>query len=59
MKTESFSQAAYTSFKTQVNEGQVLRAVVKPGRIEYQLKPDFGGQHYYTQATDTNAAVSA
>ena len=59
MKTESFSQAAYTSFKTQVNEGQVLRAVVKPGRIEYQLKPDFGGQHYYTQATDSNAAVCA
>ncbi|MEL6937883.1 MAG: ATP-dependent zinc metalloprotease FtsH [Cyanobacteria bacterium J06598_1] len=59
MKTDSLSQAAYTTFKTQVSAGQVLRAVLKPGRIEYQLKPDFGGQRYYTQATESNAEVCA
>ncbi len=57
MKTESLAQATYATFTNQVSAGQVSRATIKPGRIEYQLKPDFGGQRYYTQATDSNAAV--
>jgi len=59
MKTDSLSQAAYTTFAAQVSKRQVLRAVIQPSRIEYQLKLDAGKQRYYTQATDSNAAVCA
>ncbi|MEM6868958.1 MAG: ATP-dependent zinc metalloprotease FtsH, partial [Cyanobacteria bacterium P01_C01_bin.121] len=59
MKTESFSQVTYETFVDQVSTGLVLRATLKPSRIEYQLKADFGRQKYYAQAQDPNTTVCA
>lgn len=57
MKTEARSNAAYSKFVEQVKSSQVQRATLKPDyphgttasyRIEYTLKPEFGGQRFYT-----------
>lgn len=49
MKTETLSQSAYSQFIEQVKSSQVQRVIIKPGRIEYTLKPEFGTGRYYTE----------
>ena len=49
MKTETRSPSAYSQFIEQVKSSQVQRVEIKPNRIEYTLKPEFGNQQYYTQ----------
>ncbi|MBF2009550.1 MAG: ATP-dependent zinc metalloprotease FtsH [Chlorogloeopsis fritschii C42_A2020_084] len=51
MKTESSSQSAYSKFIEQVKSSQVQWVTIKPDRIEYTLKPEFGSQRYYTEAS--------
>jgi cell division protease FtsH len=56
MKTEPISQSAYSAFVEQVKSSQVQHVTLKPDRVEYTLKPEFGGQSYYSQPsgqTDT------
>ncbi|MBD2683648.1 MULTISPECIES: ATP-dependent metallopeptidase FtsH/Yme1/Tma family protein [Nostoc] len=48
MKTETSSQSAYSKFIEQIKSSQVQRVTIKPDRIEYILKPEFGSQRYYT-----------
>lgn len=57
MKTQTLSQASYTTFESHVSENQVLRATLKAGRIEYQLKPTVGSKRFYLQVSDTTEAV--
>lgn len=57
MKTQTLSQASDTTFKRHVSENQILRATLKAGRIEYQLKPTVGSQRFYLQVSDTTEAV--
>jgi len=47
MKTESSSQSSYSVFVDQVKAAQVQQVTIQPGRVEYVLKPEFGGQRYY------------
>ncbi len=49
MKTETSLQSAYSTFVEQVKSAQVQQVTIKPDRIDYTLKPEFGGQQYYTQ----------
>jgi cell division protease FtsH len=48
MKTETSSPSAYSQFIDQVKSSQVQQVTIKPDRIEYTLKPEFGAQHYHT-----------
>jgi cell division protease FtsH len=48
MKTETSSLSAYSQFIDQVESSQVQQVTIKPDRIEYTLKPEFGAQHYHT-----------
>ena len=49
MKTETISQAAYSTFISQITGNQVQRATLRPhSRIDYHLKPEFGGARYTT-----------
>lgn len=48
MKTASRSHLAYSKFIQQVKAAQVQQVLIKPDRIEYTLKPEFGSQRYYT-----------
>lgn len=48
MKTEVHLHSAYSQFIEQVKAFQVQRVTIKPDRIDYTLKPEFGGQRYYT-----------
>ncbi len=52
MKTETFSQSAYSQFIEQVKSSQVQRVTIQPDRIEYTLKPEFGSQRYYTEPSE-------
>jgi cell division protease FtsH len=45
---QTISQAAYSEFLQQVTSQQVAQVTIKPDRIEYSLKSEFGGQRYYT-----------
>ncbi len=54
MKTETISQSAYSAFIDQVKSAQVQQAVIKGDRIEYSLKPEFGGKRYYTITSGTS-----
>ncbi|WP_088892474.1 ATP-dependent zinc metalloprotease FtsH [Leptolyngbya ohadii] len=47
MKTESGAQSSYRIFVDQVKASQVQQVTLQSGRIDYVLKPEFGGQHYY------------
>ncbi len=47
MKTATRSQSVYKTFMAQVKAGKVQQAFVKPYRIDYQLKEEFGGKSYY------------
>ncbi len=58
MKTTTPTQATYSTFTEQVTAKQVQRAILKPGRIEYQMKPEFGSQRYYTQTAESLTAVA-
>ena len=49
MKTETSLQSAYSTFVEQVKSAQVQQVTLKPDRIEYSLKPEFGNQQFYTQ----------
>ncbi|MFQ4142670.1 ATP-dependent zinc metalloprotease FtsH [Chlorogloeopsis sp. ULAP02] len=49
MKTETSSQSTYSKFIEQVKSFQVQWVTIKPDRIEYTLKPEFGSQRYYTE----------
>jgi len=51
MYTETRSPSDYNQFIEQVKSSQVQRVVIKPDRIEYTLKPQFGGTHHYTEPT--------
>jgi cell division protease FtsH len=48
MKTEIPSHSAYSAFIEQVKASQVQQVDLKPNRIEYTLKPQFGSHRYYT-----------
>lgn len=47
MKTATRSQSAYKTFVEQVQTSQVQQALLKPDRIDYQLKSELGGQLFY------------
>jgi cell division protease FtsH len=51
MKTETASPSAYSLFVERVEQGQVQQVAIKPSRIEYSLKPQFGRQRFYTPFT--------
>jgi cell division protease FtsH len=53
MKTVAIAPVAYSEFLRQVKAQQVLQAAVRPDRIDYRLKPEFGGESYYTQPSGT------
>jgi cell division protease FtsH len=53
MKTVAIAPVAYSEFLNQVKAQQVLQAAVRPDRIDYRLKPEFGGESYYTQPSGT------
>lgn len=64
MKTETRSSSAYSTFIEQVKSSYVQRVIIKPNRIEYTLKPEFGGQHYTTtkplgQAEDLHSLLQS
>ncbi|HIK43276.1 MAG TPA: ATP-dependent zinc metalloprotease FtsH [Leptolyngbyaceae cyanobacterium M65_K2018_010] len=48
MKTETASASTYPVFVERVEQGQVQQVAIKPDRIEYTLKPQFGRQRFYT-----------
>jgi cell division protease FtsH len=56
MKTDSRSLSTYSTFLDQVKSSQVQQVVIKRDRIDYSLKPEFGGAQLYTKpngGTDT------
>jgi cell division protease FtsH len=48
MKTVAIAPVAYSEFLTQVQSQQVAQAALRPNRIDYRLKSEFGGENYYT-----------
>jgi cell division protease FtsH len=58
MKTETASPVAYSVLVDQVEQGQVQRVTLRPDRIEYTLKPQFGRQRYVTQPNGSTEALS-
>jgi len=52
MKTETSSQSTYAKFIEQIKSFQVQRVTINRDRIDYKLKPEFGGQTYTTQLTE-------
>ena len=59
MKTETSSQLAYHKFIEQVKAAQVQRVAIKPDRIDYTLKPEFGSHPYYTRPTEPIANLTS
>jgi cell division protease FtsH len=53
MKTVAIAPIAYSEFLSQVKAQQVLQAAVRADRIDYRLKPEYGGESYYTQPSGT------
>ncbi|UBF27625.1 ATP-dependent zinc metalloprotease FtsH [Kovacikia minuta CCNUW1] len=49
MKTETRLPSDYNQFIEQIKSSQVQQVSIKPDRIEYTLKPEFGSQRYYTK----------
>jgi cell division protease FtsH len=45
---ETIVQSAYSEFIQQVQSQQVSQVTIKDDRIDYTLKPEFGGKRYYT-----------
>jgi cell division protease FtsH len=58
METETRSQSAYSQFITQIKSKEVQRVIIKPERIEYTLKPEFGSHNYYTQPSRQTEELS-
>lgn len=58
METQTRSQSAYSQFITQVKSKEVQRVIIKPERIEYTLKPEFGSHNYYTQPSRQTEELS-
>jgi cell division protease FtsH len=48
MKSEFRSLSTYSTFLDQVKSSQVQQVVIKRDRIDYTLKPEFGGELFYT-----------
>lgn len=48
MKTVTPSPSAYSVFIEQVNASKVKTVTLKPNRIDYELKPEFGSDRLYT-----------
>ncbi|WOB45211.1 ATP-dependent zinc metalloprotease FtsH [Thermoleptolyngbya oregonensis NK1-22] len=48
MKPDSRSLSTYSTFLDQVKSSQVQRVVIKRDRIDYSLKPELGGEQFYT-----------
>lgn len=59
MSTEARSESTYSTFVEQVKSAQVQRAILRPDRIEYTLKTQFGGQTYYTKPAGSTAELRA
>ena len=57
MKTNTISQSAYSIFIDQVEAQQVKHVVIKPSRLEYSLKDEFGSEKFYTKAEQTRAEL--
>lgn len=57
MSTEARLESAYSTFVEQVKSAQVQRAILRPDRIEYTLKSQFGGQAYYTKPAGSVAEL--
>ncbi|MGD1920493.1 MAG: ATP-dependent zinc metalloprotease FtsH [Pleurocapsa sp.] len=55
MKTRSISHTNYDTFLDYVKLHLVQRVIIKSRQVEYQLKPEFGGQHYQTSKTEPKA----
>ncbi len=49
MQTATRSQSTYSSLIDRVKAAQVAQVTIYPNRIDYSLKPEFGGHAYYTQ----------
>jgi cell division protease FtsH len=58
METETHSQSAYSQFIAQVKSSQVQRVIIKPDRIEYTLKPEFGSYNYHTKPSQQSEALT-
>jgi len=54
MTTEIPLQSDYEKFIEQIKSAQVQQATVRPDRIDYTLKPEFGHQRYYTKPIGKN-----
>ena len=48
MKTVTSPLSAYSVFMEQVTASKVQAVILKPNRIDYELKPEFGGDRFYT-----------
>lgn len=47
MKTETSAQSSYNLLVDQVKAAQVQQVTIRPNRVDYTLKPEFGGRQYY------------
>jgi cell division protease FtsH len=47
MKTETSAQSSYSILVDQIEASQVQQVTIRPNRIDYTLKPEFGGRQYY------------
>ena len=59
MKTATRSQSTYKAFVDQVKARKVQQALIKPYRVDYQLKPEFGSQQLYAHHANQQAALQA
>jgi cell division protease FtsH len=54
MKTVAIAPVAYSEFLRHVQSQQVAQVAIRTQRIDYRLKPEFGGASYYTQILGAN-----
>nr|WP_322655927.1 ATP-dependent zinc metalloprotease FtsH [Nostoc sp. CmiVER01]MDZ8126746.1 ATP-dependent zinc metalloprotease FtsH [Nostoc sp. CmiVER01] len=59
MKTQTSSQSTYSKFIEQVKSEEVQQVTIKPDRIEYILKPEFGSQRYYTDPSGQKGDITS
>jgi cell division protease FtsH len=59
MKTAIPSQMAYSTFIEQIQTARVGTVTLKPNRIEYQLKSEFGGDRHFTTPKGNPAELRA
>jgi cell division protease FtsH len=58
MTKNTIAQSAYNTFIDRVKSNQIRQVTIKPNRIEYQLKAEFGGESYYTQPIQSKEELS-